>query len=123
MFRESGPVLLRNPIFLSIFMGPTPLSPLWIRACEVIFDIILVTVITGEIRDPQGYFVLKLFAYWVFFFLFFCCLLTLFIISGTLIKMSNGLALDQYLCIVSPYLMLNGLQTLSSDDNIRCLQG
>ena len=104
-------------------MGPTPLSSLWIRACEVIFDIILVTVITGEIRDPQGYFCLETLCILSIFFYFFCCLLTLFIISGTLIKISNGLALDQDLCIISPYLMLNGLQTLSSDDNIRCLQG
>ena len=37
-FRGSGPVLLRNPIFLSFFSGgPDPLSPppppLWIRTC------------------------------------------------------------------------------------------
>ena len=30
--RGSGPVLLRNPLFVIFQGGPDPLSPLWIRA-------------------------------------------------------------------------------------------
>ena len=61
IFRGSGPVLLRNPIYFLIFQGgPDPCPPLlWIRAWIITTFVIILSWETTDIRRNDKYFVTK----------------------------------------------------------------